>query len=149
MAHQPVYLCTKLDQSSPSVLQPCPQEIRARWNLSEWSPTLAHSSWGDSGKTKDPLELVRGWERTHTHTHTQVQTPICWCSQWIGAVNSVATLVSHSTPIFTYLLAAMAAMTGPLMLRKPPRLHNVPSSRSVKILRAPGPVWWFLMRVNL
>lgn len=53
----------------------------------------------------------------------------------MGAVNSVAMLLSRSTPIFTYLLAAMAAMTGPLTLRKPPRLHDV--------LRAPGLVWWF------
>ena len=85
----------------------------------------------------------------HTQTHTQVQIPICWCShsgtnsQWIGAVNSVEMLLSHSTPIFTYLLAAMAAMTGSLTLRKPPRLRNVPSSSGVKILRAPGLVWWF------
>ena len=93
---------------------------------------------------RPPLEPVR-----HTHTHTQVPLPICWCShrgtnsQWMGAVNSVVTLLSHSTPIFTYLLAAMAAMTGPLTLRKPPRLRDVPSSGSVKILRAPGLVWWF------
>lgn len=50
----PDSLCTKLDPSCPSVLQPCPQEIKARWNLSEWSPTLAHSSWGDGGKCKAP-----------------------------------------------------------------------------------------------
>lgn len=133
---------------SPSVLQPCPKEIKARWNISEWSPTLAHSSLGDGGKSNAPWSLEVGEGHTETHTHAQVRIPICWCShtgtnsQWIGAVNSVATLLSHSTPIFTYLLAAMAVMTGPLTLRKPPRLHNVPSSSSVKILRAPGLVWW-------
>lgn len=122
---------------------------KSRWNLSEWSPTLAHSSWGDGGKSKAPLELVRGWEKTRTHTHARVRIPFCWCShrgsnsQWMDAVNSEATLLSNSTPIFTYLLAAMAAMTGPLTLREPPRLDDVPSSSSVKILRAPGLVWWF------
>lgn len=52
-------------------------------------------------------------------------------------------LLSHCTPIFIYLLAAMAVMTRPLTLRQPLRLHEVPSSSSVKILRAPGLVWWF------
>ena len=64
-------------------------------------------------------------------------------SGWIHAVNSVAMPLSHSTPMFTYLLAATAVMTGPLTLRQPPRLYDVPSSSSVKILRAPGLVWWF------
>lgn len=100
-------------------------------------------------RARPPLELVRGWEKTHTDRHTQVWIPICWCShkgtnsQWIGAVNSVAMLLSHSTPIFIYLLAVMAAMTEQLTLRKPPRLNDIPSSNGVKILRAPGLVWWF------
>lgn len=55
-----------------------------------------------------------------------------------GAVSSVATLLRHSSPVFTYLFAAMAAMTGSLTLRKPPRLHDVPSSSGVKIVRAAG-----------
>lgn len=83
----------------------------------------------------------------NTHTHTQVRITPRWCSHGptggIGAVDSVAKQLSHSTPIFTYLLAAMAAMTGPLTLRKPPRLHDVPSSGTVTFLRAPGLVWWF------
>lgn len=55
-----------------------------------------------------------------------------------GAVSAVATLLSHSSPVFTYLFGAMAAMTAPLTLRKPPGLHDVPSSSSLKILRAQG-----------
>lgn len=55
-----------------------------------------------------------------------------------GAVSAVATLLSHSLPVFTYLFGAMAAMTAPFTLRKPPGLHDVPSSSRVKILRAPG-----------
>lgn len=94
-------------------------------------------------RARPPLELVRGREKTNTHRNTHrcgyIFSDAHTNSQWIGAVESAATALSHSIPMFTYLLAAMAAMTGPLTLRKPPRLHDVPSSDSVKILRAPGP----------
>lgn len=73
------------------------------------------------------------------HVHAQVCTPICWGSQWTCAVNS--TLLHRSSALFTYLLAAMAAMTGPLTHRRPPPLLNVPPSGCVKILRAPSLVW--------
>lgn len=55
-----------------------------------------------------------------------------------GAGSAVAMPLSQSSPMFTYLFGAMAAMTAPLTPRKPPGLHDVPSSSSVKILRAPG-----------
>lgn len=75
MAHHHVSLFTNLDQSCPSMLLPCPQEIKARWTLSEWSPALAHSSWAKWWQEQCP---PGAWK---THTHTQVQIPICWCSQ--------------------------------------------------------------------
>lgn len=80
---------------------------------------------------------MRAHARTHARGHlfADVQTGERSHSD---AVSSVATLLSHSWPVLTYLFGAMAAMTGPLTLRKPPGLRDVPSSSSVKILRAPG-----------
>lgn len=74
MGHRLFSLCTKLDPSCPSVLQPRPQEIKSRCDLSEWSPSLAHSSWGGGGKSKPtPWEIVRVGEKTHMHTNTHTQ----------------------------------------------------------------------------
>ncbi len=82
MAHHPVSLCTKLDWSCPSVLQPYPQEIKARWNLSEWSPTLAHSSWGDGGKSKPPpWSLSEVGRNTYAQTRTGANTYLLMFTQ--------------------------------------------------------------------
>lgn len=98
MAHHPISLWTKLDRSCPSVLRPCPEEIKARWTLSEWSHSLAHSSWGIGGKSKDPCSSSQfGAGHTHTHLdphaheHTEVQMciylPTCtlliYHQQWL------------------------------------------------------------------
>lgn len=77
--------------------------------------------------------------RTHTHRCDHLFAAVHRGEHaHSGAVSSVATLLRQPSPVFTYLFVTMAAMTGPLTLRKPPRLHDVPSSSSVKILRAAG-----------
>lgn len=80
MAHHPASLCTKLDLCSPGVLKPCSQEIKARWNLSEWSPALAHSSWGDDQDRGPPFppwslsDVGRVHRPTETHINTGANT---------------------------------------------------------------------------
>lgn len=61
------------------MLWPCSQEIKTRWDLSERSPTLAHSLWEEDGKTKDPLGACQrlGEDiQTHAHTCTGVHTSL-------------------------------------------------------------------------
>lgn len=85
---------------------------------------------------------------THTsptpHTHMHASTYLLALRRGNDPTAALSALwqrcLAAPRPVFTYLFGAMAAMTAPLTLRKPPGLHDVPSSSSVKILRAPGPV---------
>lgn len=100
----------------PGVLPPCPQEIKARRTLSEQRSSLAHSRWGkrwneQAHPTPGASQRLGGdvHARARAHLFADVQTG----ERSRGdAVSSVATLLSHSWPVFTYLFGATAAMTG-------------------------------------
>lgn len=151
-----VDLCTKLDQSSPHVLKPCLQEIKARWNLSEWNPTLAHTSNENGGKTEASPGLVGGLLRTHWRILAQVCIPFFWGShagQGAHREYVLSTFAAvppcRSSPAFTYLLTAMAVMTGPLTLRQPPRAPQSPFKQERKIFKSPRPGLMILTRVSV
>lgn len=132
------------------MLKPCLQEIKARWNLSERNPSLAHTSNENGGKTEASLGLVGGLPRTHWRVLAQVCIPIFWGSHagqqtHRGCVLSTSRPCCLAAPLPCLLIYWLRWLwwQGHSPSDSLPELHKVPSSRSVKFLRAPGPVWWF------